>query len=61
MSNESGAINIKVGQSNLALVRKVAKKLSMPPSRLAKIILMDAIAKINRGEMTVEQPKISLT
>jgi hypothetical protein len=53
MSNEQGAINIKVGQANLALIRKTAKKLGMPPSRLAKVLLMDAIAKVNSGQVRV--------
>lgn len=61
MSNEQGAINIKVGQANLALIRKTAKKLGMPPSRLAKVLLMDAIAKVNSGAVqVVPEPQVLL-
>lgn len=59
MKNESGAINIKVGQSNLSRVQKAAKKLGMTPSRLAKVLLMDAINKIDNGVLKVSaEPQV---
>ena len=61
MANEQGAINIKVGPANLAMIRKAAKKLGMSPSRLAKVLLMDAIAKVNSGAVKVtDEPQVFL-
>jgi hypothetical protein len=57
-SIKEARVNIPIGNKNQALVRQ-AKLLSLTKTRLARILLLDSLTKLEAGEIVINGPAVA--